>query len=248
MTDNESEIIDLLGKGWSYSQIQEQLQVSSKTIAAAKKAYFPSMESSADVLSGDTFPLRPEPPPAIKTNSIETLTNKFTLLKTKQKMSKNNDYDEDDELESTKASNERYKIKLDHVHQMATLAATREEKERADNLKEQEMDWERGKITKEKLGLFYRIKKTVESCEDAEYSYEDAENMLEEAKEVLSESEKFCFMNSINFSGTESQSILKKVISILKDFLDNIDEDESADLEFDSTFRKLAGRATFHNF
>lgn len=247
MTDNESEIIDLLGKGWSYSQIQEKLQVSSKTIAATKKAYFPSMESSAVVLSGDTFQLRPEPPPAVKTNPIETLTKRFTSLKIKNNMSRENNYD-DNEVASSKQGNERYKIQLDHDLAMATLAASREEKERADNLREQEMDWERGKIVKEKLGLFYRIKKTVESCEDAEYSYEEAENMLEEAKEVLSESDKFCFMNSINFAGSESQSLLKKIISILKDFLDDMDEDESADLEFDSAFRKLAGRATFHNF
>jgi hypothetical protein len=41
---------------------------------------------------------------------------------------------------------------------------------------------------------------------------------------------------------------LKKVISTLTDFLDEMDEDESGDLEFDGAFRKMAGRATFHNF
>jgi hypothetical protein len=42
--------------------------------------------------------------------------------------------------------------------------------------------------------------------------------------------------------------LLKKVISILEAFLDEMDEDESADLEFDSAFRRQVGRATFHNF
>ena len=248
MTDNESEIIDLLGKGWSYSQIQERLQVSSKTIAATKKAYFPSMESSAEVLSVDTLQLRPEPPSAVKINSIETLTNKFTVLKNKLKMNNSNDYEEDEVEVTTELGLNILKAKLNFKIEMAKLEADREAKERADLQRDQEMALVKSTLNTDRLLLLFGIRGIIESCEDAEYSYEEAENMLEEAKKVLSESEKFCFMNSINFAGSESQLLLKKVISILKDFLDDMDDDESADLEFDSAFRRQVGRATFHNF
>jgi DNA-binding NarL/FixJ family response regulator len=46
MTQIEEHILELLKQGLSYLQIQENLQVSSKTISAVKKEYFPQIPNN----------------------------------------------------------------------------------------------------------------------------------------------------------------------------------------------------------
>lgn len=247
MTEIDAQIIDLLNKGWSYSQIQEELQVSSKTIAAARKAHFPITESSAGALSGGTFQLQPQSPPIITESIFKPNQIKLTNQKTK-KMSTENDFYEDDEEITSQLELEKYRLKLAHELEMEKIQVAREDKEREHNLREQEIEKDKRKGEEEKRGLLFRIKKVIDSCEDAEFSYEDAENLLEEVRKVLSESEKYCFINQITFQGSVSHTLLSKVISTLTDFLDGMDEDDSDDLEFDSAFRRQVGRATFQSF
>lgn len=247
MTDIDAKIIGLLKEGWSYSQIQEELQVSSKTIAAARKAHFPIMESSTGVLSGDTFQLQPQPPPILNENPFKQNQFKTINQKTK-KMSTENEYYEDDGEITSQLELEKYRLKLAHELEMEKIQVAREDKEREHNLRELEIEKEKRKGEEEKRSLLFRIKKVIDSCEDDEYSFEDAENLLEEARKVLSESEKYCFINQITFQGSVSHTLLSKVISTLTDFLDGMDEDDSDDLEFDSAFRRQVGRATFQSF
>jgi hypothetical protein len=254
MSEIETKILDLLNKGWSYSQIQDELQVSSKTIAAARKAHFPITESNTGALSGDTFQLQPNPPPVISESPYKPKQLYRTIQKIK-KMSTENEYFEDDDEISSQLELEKYRLKLAHELQLEKLQASKEDKEREHDLKEQELSIKRDELAKEqrkvadeKRDLLYRIKKVIDSCEDGEYSYEEADNLLEEARKVLSESEKYCFMNEITFQGSVSHTLLSKVIATLTDFLDGMDEDDSDDLEFDSAFRKQVSHATFQNF
>jgi hypothetical protein len=135
------------------------------------------------------------------------------------------------------------------------LQAAREDKDREHSIREQEIELNREAMERskektelEKRSLLFRIKKLVESCKDAENSYDEAENMLETALKVLSDSEEFCFIHEIAFQGTISHSLLNKVISALTDFMEDMDEDDSDDLEFDSSFRRQVSHATFQTF
>ena len=247
MTEIDARIIDLLNKGWSYSQIQEELQVSSKTIAAARKAYFPVVESNNGELSSDTFQFLPQPPPNLNENPLKQNQFKTTNQKIK-KMSTENEYYEDDDESTSKLELEKYRLKLAHELEMEKIQIAREDKEREHYLREQEIEKEKRKGEEEKRSLLFRIKKVIDSCEDAEYSYEDAENLLEEARKVFYESEKYCFIIQITFQGSVSHTLLSKIISTLTDFLDGMDEDESGELEFDSAFRRQVSRFDFLSF
>jgi hypothetical protein len=246
MTEIDVQIIDLLNRGWSYSQIQDELQVSSKTIAAAKKAHFPIMESTTDVLSSDAPKQNLTQQQMFNDTNLKIKSTTLFNQKTKKMNTENNDYDDDNI--SSKLELEKFRLKLAHVLEMEKLQVAREDKEREHNLRELEIEKEKRKSEEEKRSLLFRIKKVIDTCEDAEFSYEDAENLLEEARKVLSESEKYCFINQITFQGSASHSILGKVISTLTDFLDGMDEDDTDDLEFDSAFRRQVSRVTFQTF
>jgi len=247
MTNIDAQIIDLLNKGCSYSQIQEELQISSKTIAAAKKAHFPITESSTDALSSDTSQNYPQPPQMFSHNNFKTKKTNLFNQKTKKMNTENEDYDDDDNI-SSKLELEKYRLKLAHELEMEKIQAAREDKEREHDLREQEIEKDKKKVEEDKRNLLYRIKTLIDSCEDAEYEYEEAESLLDEARKVLTESEKYCFIHQITFQGSSSHSLLTKVISTFTDFLDGMDEDESDDLEFDNAFRRQVSRATFQSF
>ncbi|HAO08484.1 MAG TPA: hypothetical protein DCQ50_16230 [Chryseobacterium sp.] len=248
MDEKNARIMDLLNKGWSYSQIQEELQVSSKTIAAARKAHYLIMESNTDVLSSETFQLQPKPPPEQNDNQFKPNLIKQNIQKNTKMNTENDDYYEEDDEITSKLELEKYRLKLAHELEMEKLQAAREDKEREYNIRELELKRDNKKAEEDKRMVLFRIKKVIDSCEDAEYSFEEAENLLEEARKVLSESEQYCFINQITFQGSISQMLLNKIISTLIDFLDEMDEDDSADLEFDSAFRRQVSRANFQTF
>jgi len=246
MTEIDVQIIDLLNRGWSYSQIQDELQVSSKTIAAAKKAHFPIMESTTDVLSSDAPKQNLTQQQMFNDTNLKIKSTNLFNQKTKKMNTENNDYDDDNI--SSKLELEKFRLKLAHELEMEKLQAAREDKEREHDLREQEIEKDKKKAEEDKRNLLYRIKILIDSCEDAEYEYEEAENLLDEARRVLTESEKYCFIHQITFQRSAIHSLLVKVISTLTDFLDGIDEDDSDDLEFDSAFRRQVGRTTFQSF
>jgi len=263
MTNTEIQIVDLLKQGLSYSQIQERLQVSSKTVAAAKKAHLPASESSIDVLSRHTFPLQPNPPPMDNTSKtldsiIKKEQNNYLTNPKKHKTMNNEDeyYENEDDAPVSKLELEKYRLKLNHDLELQKLQASREDKEREYELREQEMQLKRDEIDfanrkaeDEKRSLLFRIKKVVDSCEDGEYSIEDIEITMDGARKALSESEHYCHINEITFRDSVIHSILLKIISTLQDFLDNYDEDnDTEELEFDNAFRRLIKRANFNTF
>lgn len=263
MTQTEIEIVALLNKGYSYSQIQEILQVSSKTIASTKKAHFPSRESSNDALSVDAFQLNPNPPPN-KESSITNISNNkqphnhLSTLKTNKPM--NEDYDEeedeDDDDSLSPQALKKYKMQLDHELELEKLRTTHEEKSREQSIREMEIqmkqdeiDLVRKKPEDDKRNLLYRIKKVLESCEDGNYNEEEVEIMVQEARKVLSESEQYCHMNGITFQGSDSQNMLNKALFAMDEFLEYYEEkNEEEELLFDSAFLRLVKRATFQAF
>lgn len=254
MTEIDNQIIDLLGQGWSYNQIQQHLQVSSKTIAAVRKANFLMMESNTGKLSINTFQQYPLSSPTDKTTPGEIKPIIKPTLKQK-KMSTDKEYCDDDEVSVSKYEVEKMRLQLTHDLEMEKIQASKEEKEREYDLREQEMELKRKeleasnrKVEEQKRSLLYRIKVLFESCEDGEYSFEEAEIKLNEARKVLSECDEFCFINGFTFQGTASHSILTRVISILNDFLKDMDEDDTEDLEFDASFKRQVNRATFQTF
>lgn len=263
MSETEKQIVTLLKQGLSYSQIQERLQVSSKTVAAAKKAHFPVSESNIDVLSRHTFPLQPNPPPMVDTSIIlnpiiKKEQNNYLSNPKKHKTMNTDDeyYENEDDAPVSKLELEKYRLKLNHDLELQKLQAAREDKEREYELREQEMQLKRDEIDlanrkaeDEKRSLLFRIKKAVDSCEDGEYSNEDVEIMLDEARKVLSDSEHYCHINEITFQNSVIHSILIKILSTLQDFLDNYEEDnDTEELEFDNAFRRLVKRTTFQSF
>jgi len=263
MTETEKQIIALLQQGLSYSQIQEKLQVSSKTVAAAKKAHFPTSESSTDVLSRHTFPLQPNPPPLINiSNTLESKVKKeqnshlTNPQKHKTMNTEDEYYDDEDDVSASKLELEKYRLKLNHELELQKLQVAREEKEREYELREQEIQLKREEVElanrkaeDEKRSLLFRIKKVAESSEDGEYSNEDVEILLDEARKVLSESEHYCHIHEITFRNSVIHSLLLKIISTLQDFLDNYDEDnDTEELEFDNAFRRLVKRSSFNSF
>lgn len=253
MSEIENQIIVLIEQGWSYKQIQEHLQVSSKTIAAARKANFPILESNNSKLSINTFQQYPLPSPTDKTTPGEI--NPIINPTPKQKKMTTNDEYCDDEGSESKYEVEKLRLQLTHELEMEKIKASKEEKEREYDLREQELELKRNeleasnrKAEEQKRSLLYRIKVLFESCEDGEYSFEEAEIKLNEARKVLSECDEFCFINGFTFQGTASHSILTRVISILNDFLKDMDEDDSEDLEFDASFKRQVSRANFQTF
>lgn len=247
MIETDAQIIDLLNKGWSYSQIQDELQVSSKTIAAARKAHFPITESNTGALSRDTFQLQQKPPPYTKAYSPNKSLNQLTYKKHKTMSTENDNYEDDEEITS-QLELEKYRLKLAHELEMEKIQAGREEKEREHLLRERELELVKKNAEEEKRNILFRIKKVVESCEDGEFRYEEVEIILEEAQKVLSESENYCFIHQITFQGSVSHSLLTKAISMLTDLMGKMEEDETYDLKFESAFRRQVSRATFQTF
>ena len=128
MTEIDVQIIDLLNRGWSYSQIQDELQVSSKTIAAAKKAHFPIMESTTDVLSSDAPKQNLTQQQMFNDTNLKIKSTNLFNQKTKKMNTENNDYDDDNI--SSKLELEKFRLKLAHELEMEKLQAAREDKER----------------------------------------------------------------------------------------------------------------------
>lgn len=253
MTEIENKIITLLKKGYTYSEIQEELQVSSKTIAAAKKVFLSMPESSNSKLSNDPFQNFPARNEIVSTGNSESNLVFQTIKKTKN-MSTEEDYDDEDEY-TTKLEVEKYRLQLAHELELERIQVARDEKEREYDLKEKELEIRRMEVTaattkveEEQRSFLFRIKKLVESCEDGEYSYEEADEMLSDTRQLLSESEQFCHIHSITFQNTKSHSILLKLISILESFLEELDEDDSENLEFDNSFNRSVSRMSFTSF
>lgn len=73
-----------------------------------------------------------------------------------------------------------------------------------------------------------------------QYEYDKKNNWIKQIQ--------FCFINQITYAGSDSHSIITKMIVILNHFLENTDEDGSNDLEFDKSFQRLLSRATFQTF
>lgn len=263
MHENEDKILEMLLEGFSYAEIQESLQVSSKTIAAVKKAHFPLVKSAIDVLSSDTFPTLSIPEPVKKqATSIDSdpkhqPIKHFPKTQTRKTM---NYYDEDeDDTSLSQLEVEKLKLELAHELEIKKLETMRDERERELDLKEQELQLKKDELSihskkkeDEKRTLLFRIKKIAEACVDAEYSFDEADSLLTEAKQVLSQCDQYCFVNGVNFSVTDSHTLLTNIITTLEEFLDDFDDDDDddvvGDLEFGHSHLKLFARMKFNSF
>ena len=265
MNENENKILEMLQKGFSYAEIQESLQVSSKTIAAIKKAHFPLVKSAIDVLSSNTFP-ELSVPESVKKQAkiIESYPNdqpikQFPKIQKRKTM---NYYDEDEDEDDTSLSQlevEKLKLKLAHELEMKKLETMRDDRERELDLKEQELQLKKDELSvhskkkeDEKRTLLFRIKKIAEACVDGEYSFDEADSLLTEAKQVLSQCDQYGFVNGVNFSVTDSHTLLTNIITTLEEFLDEFDDDDDddvvGDLEFSHSQLKLFARMKFNSF
>lgn len=261
MNETQALIIEMLNMGMSYSAIQEELNVSSKTIAAARKVHFPTREITTDALSGNTFQKNPDPPPqSASQNTTFEDTNRSNNNQTPKSNTPmtdyNEDYNEDDnEGPITKLGLEKFKLQLEHERELARIEASSEKDEREIRLRENELQYKRDELdaiqqrkSDEKRTLLFRTKELAEQCIDDKYSHEEIETLLDDAEEVLSESERYCFINQITYAGTESHTILSRMIETLSKLLESTDEDESGDLEFENSLRRLISRTTFQTF
>jgi len=254
MTSTEIQIIDLLKQGLSYAQIQEKLQVSSKTIAAIKKAYYILSEDSNYVQNIDTFPQSLNPTTSEDQNSLDASTNTITTAENSTSNKKTNPMTTDDKL-STTLEIEKYRIRLAHDLELEKLKITKEENDRAHSLREEELEIRRYEVINNtnksisgKQTLLSRIKEIAGSCGDNVFSFDAASMFLQKTWNLLSDCEQYCHANGITFHGNVSHTLLTTLIKILNDFLEDLEEDESDDLEFDSAFRRLLSRATFQSF
>jgi len=266
MDDKQIQILRLLQKGYTYTQIQEALRVSPKVISAVKKAHFPSGKCSNDNTSGTSVqdfpdtsvtiddkdaPALPEPP--------QYITNPTHKPKKTKTMSYNHDNydDEDDDILASKLEVEKIKIQLAHDLEMEKLRIQSEEKERELDLKERELELKNQQIAQadrlkeeEKAYLLFKVKTFTGKCTDSELSLEEAEEMLAEAKTLQIECERYCFVNNINFQGRDTHMLLSAIIKDLNEFIDEFDEDEweTMDIEFDPAIPKTVARMKFNNF
>jgi hypothetical protein len=259
MTSTEIQIIDLLKQGLSYAQIQEKLQVSSKTIAAIKKANYILSGDSNYVQNIDTFPQSLNPTTSEAQNFLDASTNTITIADNSTTNKKTNpmttdDKDSDDKL-STTLEIEKYRIRLAHDLELEKLKITKEENDRAHSLREEELEIRRYEVINNtnksisgKQTLLSRIKEIAGSCGDNVFSFDAASMFLQKTWNLLSDCEQYCHANGITFHGTVSHTLLTTLIKILNDFLEDLEEDESDDLEFDSAFRRLLSRTTFQSF
>jgi len=263
MTDIQDQIIEMLKQGVSYSTIQEELKVSSKTISAVKKAYLESRNSRNTVLSSTShnhFPDYQEKPENDFPESMQSEpVHQFNHLKPRKTMSNYNQNVNDNDFEESelgaKISVEKLRLKLEHEREMRKIAILNEKESREFALREKEIQVHREQVEalqkqkdEEKRTLLFRIKQLTQQVQDGEYTYEEIEKFLEETQKLTNDCEKYCFVNQVNFSGTESQKILSMITENLNDFLENTDEEESNDLEFDEELDMLIDSATFRDF
>jgi predicted RNase H-like nuclease (RuvC/YqgF family) len=263
MTDIQDQIIEMLKQGVSYSTIQEELKVSSKTISAAKKSFLESRKSRTNVLSGTSlnhFPVYPEKPENDFPESMQSEPAHYSNhLKPRKTMSNYNQNVYDNDFEENelgaKISVEKLRLKLEHEREMRKLAALNEKESREFALREREIQIQRDKIEalqkqkdEEMRTLLFRIKQLTQRVQDGEYMYEEIEAFLDDTRKLSNDCEKFCFVNQIDFNGTDSHKMLSIIAENLNDFLENTDEDESNDLEFDEELDRMIGRATFRDF
>jgi endoglucanase Acf2 len=264
MTEIQAQIIEMLKEGMSYSTIQEELRVSSKTISATKKAFMETENSSNSRLFSTHFQKVPDPPPRQElwesTYNATSKADNFKPLKPKTTMTNyidevdDDEYDDDDE-QITKLSLEKLRLKLEHEREMQKLDAVNEKEAREYYLKEREIQLKRDefeavkeKKAEEMRSLLFRLKKLTQQCEDGEYTYDEVETMYDGAEVLLTDCEKYCFINQIRFDETESHTILSGIISTFDEFLDNTDEGDSNDLEFDENLEEIISKATFRKF
>jgi hypothetical protein len=266
MDEKQIQILRLLQKGYTYTQIQEALRVSPKVISAVKKAHFPSGKCSNDNTSGTSVqdfpdtsvtiddkdaPALPEPP--------QYITNPTHEPKKPKTMSYNHDNydDEDDDILASKLEVEKIKIQLAHDLEMEKHRIQSEEKERELDLKERELELKNQQIAQtdrlkeeEKANLLFKVKTFTGKCTDSELSLEEAEEMLAEAKALQIECERYCFVNNINFQGRDTHMLLSAIIKDLNEFIDEFDEEEwdTMDIEFDPVIPKTLVRMKFNNF
>lgn len=263
MTDIQDQIIEMLKQGVSYSTIQEELKVSSKTISAVKKTFLESRNSRNTVLSSTSlnhFPDYPEKPEKDFPESMQSEpVHHFNHLKPRKTMSNYNQNVNDTDFEESelgaKISVEKLRLKLEHEREMRKIAILNEKESREFALREKEIQVQQEQVEalqkqkdEEKRTLLFRIKQLTQRVQDDEYMYEEIEAFLDDTRKLSNDCEKFCFVNQIDFNGTDSQKMLSIIAENLNDFLENTDEEESNDLEFDEELDMLINSATFRDF
>jgi len=263
MTETQARIIEMLNEGMSYSTIQEELSVSSKTISATRKAFLESENSSKDGLSSTFLDQNPDPPPQPvqweNNNTMREINNNFKTQKPKQIMTNynenfdNEEYDDNEPV--SKLSLDKYRLQLEHEREMAKLEALSVKEEREQCHKDEELQLKRAELAliqqkknEEMRSLLFRLKKLTDQCEDGEYDYEEVESMNDEAEKLLSDIEKYCFVNELTFEGTESQKMLSMILTTFSEFLESTDDDESNDLEFEESLEEMISKTNFRKF
>lgn len=238
----EEEILTMLQKGFSYSEIESELKVSSKTIAkviAIKKAiesnYNKGLESFDNPLESDKFSdlSYPESNQAFQDFPSKQIqchderiggTQREGNLQSKEPQ---NFGKSDEEIRL-----EQMKLEYDHELRMKEFEWKKEKEEFEQMICREELNLEREKliqslikVEEEKKGYIFRFRDLMSQCEPGEYDVEELEDLLSEIEELHKETKKFCYQHSIPYDGTAYKSVMHDVYNSLKQVIDNVDED-----------------------
>jgi hypothetical protein len=257
MTNTEARILNRLKAGLSYAQIQEELNVSSKTIAAVKKEYLPAMESNNDVLSDTSASqLSNYFPPEESRNAITE--NKFpnnNYTQTDRKMATEKNFPESEKVVIAKFELEEHRLDLEHEREMTRLKAEIENQQREADFREKELSLKQYAIALEKhkkdeefRTLLFRLKRLCDECETDEYSYSEVNDMLDKAIELEDELKKYAFINNITYADSESQNLLDYIIDLLSTAVDDDDEGDTVEIKCSDSFIKLRDKHDFDYF
>lgn len=259
MTQIEIQIVDLLKQGFKYAQIQERLNVSSKTIAATKKAYFSFGESNTNFPDKETFQSRSDSLSADNasnnTDSAEKIEENNLFALKNQNIMNPNDGSFENSTNNTNLELEKYKLQLSYEFEVKKFNAEREDKKRELDLLEQQLQLKRTeinsfkKIDPEIQLLISQTKKIVYSCQDRAYTFFEINYLLNDLEKALKDCEEYCTTYNIEFRDSECQTILKKIESNLAEFINTFKPDKNGEMEytFDYAFWQLKEGMTYQS-
>jgi hypothetical protein len=236
--NRQAEILKLLNEGVSYSTIQENLGVSSKTISKVKKDNFP-LESSDGKLS------RPSEQALRGENHLYFHSDEGIGKQNQYKNSDKNDIMESNPMNNHLSESrseaeidlEMYKARLQYDLEMAKMQHQRQIEERNDSLKKAELQVENQRLELEREKNASAIKRVELQIEHDKFELEQNRKAEVRQAELKFEHERFIYEKQ---KTAELRSILTKQFQLL------IRQCEEGDWTFDEISTYIANLSELH--
>lgn len=219
--NKESEIIELLKKGKSYTYIQEVLKVSPSKIAMMKKKLFSETgnENSSDS-SSDSGIYQESTTNYYDNEENACFSEKHSNFTTEIENNENR-YIKKRTMENQNNEVEKLKLELNHNLELKKLELQQESfdiQKRDLEMKKSMLDLEKQKVEKEGKALIYRFRKLMLKCKKGKMTYRQLIDFNIHLSDLSEAIEEYCFKEDFETEDLSILNILNNIIETYQDY------------------------------